>query len=81
MGVYSHQYKRVYFPNSNAIRRTDADFRAQTSVNHHKEVSLMQTLDIDMITAFPSSDPLHLLDLGIMKRCLLRWVFGEKGYG
>lgn len=33
-----------------------------------------------MISSFPTSDPLHLLDLGIMKRCLLRWVFGEKGY-
>lgn len=80
MGIYSHRYKRVYFPDSNSIRRTDADFRAQTCANHHKEVSLMQTLDINMITSFPSSDPLHLLDLGIMKRCLLRWVFGEMGY-
>lgn len=33
-----------------------------------------------MIFSIPSSDPLHLLDLGVMKRCLIRWVFGEKGY-
>lgn len=33
-----------------------------------------------MINAFPTSDPLHLLELGIMKRCLARWAFGEKGF-
>lgn len=80
IGQYSLQYKRVYFPDSYAKRRTDADFRSQKCVKHHKEVSLLQNLDIDMIYSFPSSDPLHLLDLGVMKRCLLRWVFGEKGY-
>lgn len=33
-----------------------------------------------MIQTFPSSDPLHLFDLGVMRRCLTRWVFSEKGY-
>lgn len=33
-----------------------------------------------MIGAIPTSDPLHLLDLGVMRKCLYRWVFGCKGY-
>lgn len=33
-----------------------------------------------MVADFPTSDPLHLLELGIMKRCLLRWVEGTKSY-
>lgn len=33
-----------------------------------------------MIYDFPTSDPLHLLELGIMKKCILRWVYGEKGF-
>lgn len=79
-GCYSKKYKRVYFPDSNAVSRTDAEFRARKYGEHHKERSLLENLDIDMIFSFPSSDPLHLLDLGVMKRCLVRWVFGEKGY-
>lgn len=70
----------MYFPDSNAVSRTDAEFRARKYGEHHKERSLLENLDIDMIFSFPSSDPLHLLDLGVMKRCLVRWVFGEKGY-
>lgn len=80
IGSYSKKFKRVYFPDSNAVRRTNDDFRAHKYGEHHKERSLLENLDIDMIFSFPSSDPLHLLDLGIMKRCLIRWVFGEKGY-
>lgn len=79
-GHYSREFKRVYFPDSKAVLRTDADFRGRVHIEHHKEFSLLENLDIDMIFNFPSSDPLHLLDLGIMKRCLIRWVFGERGY-
>lgn len=80
VGRYSAQFRRVYFPNSKARLRTDADFRARKSEAHHKERSLIENLPIDMIFSVPSSDPLHLLDLGVMKRCLIRWVYGEKGY-
>lgn len=33
-----------------------------------------------MVNYFVCSDPLHLLDLGIMRKYLLRWVYGENGY-
>lgn len=72
-GCYCKKFKRVYFPDSNALSRTDADFRARKYGEHYKERSSLENLDIDMIHSFPSSDPLHLLDLGIMKRCLIRW--------
>lgn len=61
-------------------RRTNETFRNRTDVEHHKERSLIEDLNIDMIMSFPTSDSLHLLDLGLMKKCLLRWVFGEKGF-
>lgn len=68
------------FPNIECARRTNDTFRTRADQLHHKETSLIEELDIDMILNFPTSDSLHLLDLGVMKRCLLRWVFGEKGF-
>lgn len=68
------------FANIFAERRTDESFRNRSDKDHHKETSPFERLEIDMIYAFTSSDTLHLLDLGIMKRCLIRWVFGEKMY-
>lgn len=37
------------------------------------------SLPIDMIEDFPVGDSLHLIDLGIMKRCLLGWRDGSFG--
>lgn len=34
-----------------------------------------------MINFFPSSDSLHLLDLGVMRKLMFRWVYGEKEFG
>lgn len=80
VGEYSTQFRRMSYPNINAERRTNESFRIRSDKEHHKETSLFEKLNIDMINDFPSSDSLHLLDLGIMKRCMIRWVFGEKGY-
>lgn len=44
------------------------------------KISPSEDLEIDMIMNFPSSDPLHLLELGIMRKCIYRWVFGEQKY-
>lgn len=68
------------FPVIDCERRTDRDFRDRSDVRHHKEDSDIEELDIDMIYSFSSSDTLHLLDLGVMRRCMFRWVFGERGY-
>lgn len=47
--------------------RTDELFRSRFQPGHHKGDSILERLPIDMIKAFPTSDSLHLLDLGVMK--------------
>lgn len=68
----------MYFPQKNWPLRTDADFREKRDGAHHKGTSLLEELKIDMITRFPSSDPLHLLELGIMKKYVKIVFFGTK---
>lgn len=80
VGEYDLNFRRMSFPNICAERRTNESFRNRSDKDHHKETSPFERLRIDMVYAFPSSDTLHLLDLGIMKRCMIRWVYGEKGY-
>lgn len=72
--------KRMSFPQLDCARRTDDSFRNRNQKEHHKETSLIEEIKIDMIRDFPTSDSLHLLDLGVMRKCFYRWVFGEKGY-
>lgn len=78
MGEYINH--RMCFPNLDAPRRTNESFRLRHHPNHHKEISPLEELNIDMVASVPSSDPLHLLELGIMRKCLYRWVFGETNY-
>lgn len=80
IGVYCSKFRRVSFPKLDATRRSDNSFRERADEDHHKEKSPFENLKIDMVRAFPTSDSLHLLDLGIMKRCMVRWIFGEKEY-
>lgn len=70
------------YPNLDSAPRTDTSFRNRLHPMHHKDKSIIEDLPghIDMIKNFPTSDPLHLLELGIMRRCLYRWVFGHKSY-
>lgn len=69
------------FPHTGCIKRTDQSFRNREQKEHHKERSVIENISgIDMIADFPTSDPLHLLHLGVMKKCLLRWVEGTKSY-
>lgn len=61
------------FPVTKADARTDDNFRhpekgVKLEEEHIKENSILKELKIDMILDFPTSDPLHLLELGIMKR-------------
>lgn len=69
------------YPQINCPKRTDESFRNRLQPQHHKIQSIIEELnDIDMVADFPTSDPLHLLELGLMKRCLFRWVYGTKTY-
>lgn len=80
IGIYSKEFRRMAFPDLQAARRTNGTFRNHIDKLHHKERSPFEDLKINMIMNFPSSDPLHLLELGIMRKCIYRWVFGEKKY-
>lgn len=79
---FDKHFHKMCFPNICAQRRTDESFRQRQQPKHHKaERSLIEELPINMITAFPTSDPLHLLELGVMRKCIYRWIFGARDYG
>ncbi|XP_055306815.1 uncharacterized protein LOC129571070 [Sitodiplosis mosellana] len=80
-GSKSAEAKRMYYAEIGCSPRTDIEFRNREHSSHHKERSVLEELEIDMIKAFPTSDPLHLFELGIMKRLLKVWLFGDVGYG
>lgn len=73
--------RTMSFPQTDAQKRTNDSFRKRLQKEHHQEFrSVIEALDIDMVNDFPTSDPLHLLELGMMKRCLTRWKEGTKTY-
>lgn len=80
-GEFSKQFRNMSYPCIDATRRTNETFRQRKQPEHHKDVSPFEELiNIDMIKAFPISDPLHLLHQGVMKKLLLRWIGKVKGY-
>lgn len=80
-GKYFKNYHVMSFPRTNCTRRTDESFREREQPEHHKELrSIIEELDINMVDDFPVSDPLHLVELGVMRRCLIRWKEGTKSY-
>lgn len=75
------------FAEFDKTNRTDADFRNRRDPDHHKEEkSPLEDLmkdgkpTVDMVRDFPTSDPLHLLEGGVMKRLLLCWLNGSTEY-
>ncbi|XP_052899213.1 uncharacterized protein LOC128305682 [Anopheles moucheti] len=71
---------RVAFSESRAPDRTDKEFRMRTYGNHHKEDSpLIHLINFDIIQQVTVADPLHLIDLGLTKRQLIGWMFGNFG--
>ncbi|XP_045461545.1 uncharacterized protein LOC123671624 [Harmonia axyridis] len=79
VGEYSHISHTVYFPTIVCEKRTNAGFHAKLYGSHHKQDTPLSLLPIDMVEDFPVSDSLHLIDLGVMKRCLLGWRDGSFG--
>lgn len=58
----------MYYEKTDFELRSDSDFRDRKQPQHHKITSLLEKRPIDMIKSFPISDPIHLMELGIMKR-------------
>lgn len=67
----------VVFNQLDAALRTDAGFRANEYPQHCKTFTPLVELPIDMIRDFVVADPLHLTELGIMKRLLIGWKTGN----
>lgn len=63
---------------TNAEKRTDASFRSRADPAHHHQDSILEELSVDMVRDFVTSDSLHLLNLGIMKKCIQIWM-GQNG--
>lgn len=65
----------MYFQGQTAKKHEG--FRSNSYGSRHKCCTPLLQLPIDMIEDFPVGDSLHLIDLGIMKRCLLGWRDGS----
>lgn len=79
-GKYSHVSNTVVFTKIGQPPRTDELFRLRHYVDHQKVVTPLTRLPIDLIKDVVVADPLHLLELGVMKRLLSGWLTGNLGY-
>lgn len=79
VGEYSYKSHTVFFPRTGCEKRTNEGFREKKYGSHHKHDTPLTSLPIDMIEDFPVGDSLHLIDLGIVKKCLLGWRDGSFG--
>lgn len=68
VGKYFNRLHRMSFVHNDCEPRTDQSFRQRFNPSHHKEASIIESLPVDMVQDFPTSDPLHLLELGVMKK-------------
>ena len=59
----------VVFPEINCRCPTDTSFRNQADPAHHKGVSILTRLKVDMVVDFPP-DPMHLSYLGVQKQLI-----------
>jgi hypothetical protein len=79
-GKYSYDSNTVVFTKLGQPRRTDQMFRENQYPTHVTRETPLTALPIDMIKDFVVADPLHLLELGVMKRLLIGWKTGNLGY-
>lgn len=80
VGEWDRRGRHMSYPRIHCARRTDNSFRNKVDEDHHKEDTPLIKLPIDLIQDIPIADPLHLLDLGIMRKCLYGWCYGNYNY-
>ncbi|KAM7280951.1 uncharacterized protein ISCGN_006178, partial [Ixodes scapularis] len=73
-----HLEGRMTFPDLHSPQRTNESFRSQEDEHHHTGTSPFESLDVDMVSWFPT-EYMHLVCLGVMRRLLRNWV--SQGFG
>jgi hypothetical protein len=68
---------RMLFLQTDARLRTDNSFRLQTNKPHHRLVSPLTELPLDMVNDYPL-DYMHLVNLGVTRRLMLMWISGPR---
>lgn len=66
---------RVIFPELNARERTNDSFRNRLDEHHHKQTTILEELDIDLVLQFVL-DYMHLVLLGVTKKLLKMFTSG-----
>lgn len=66
-GEYDKKGRHMSFPKIDCPRRTNESFRNQTDSDHHKCVTPLIKLPIDMVGDVIIADSLHLFHLGEMR--------------
>lgn len=71
---------KVCFPEINASLRTDLDFRLKTDENFHIGTTIVEEIpNFDLINNIPL-DYMHLVCLGVTRRLLYLWLFGDNRF-
>lgn len=73
VGEWDNRGRYMSYPRTHCARRTDSSFRNKLDEDHHKVDTALVKLPIDLVQNIPTSEPSHLLDLGIMRKCLFGW--------
>jgi len=72
-----YRNRRICFPDINVAKRTNNEFLNETDENFHLgSTNLKQIPQLDFIENIPL-DYMHLLCLGIMRKCLYLWTTGD----
>lgn len=67
---------RIIYPEVNSLLRTDESFRQRTQPKHHTGTSILENLNIDVVSQIPL-DYMHLCCLGSRRLCQF-WIRGSK---
>lgn len=72
-----YKQNRICFPEINAPKRTDKDFRMQADDSYHISRTLLQEIpDLDFVKDFVL-DYMHLVCLGVTRKLLNLWINGN----